>query len=73
MLSARVDVIDIAPLLLVQRSVTFIARRSEKPRTALSGVRSSWLMVERNWSLNLLVRSASSFARVSVSWRAFAG
>ena len=32
--------------------------------TAFSGVRNSWLMVDRNRSLNLLARSASSLACV---------
>jgi hypothetical protein len=34
-----------------------------KPRTALSGVRSSWLMLERNSDFARLAASASSLAR----------
>ena len=34
---------------------------------ALRGVRSSWLMVERNWSLNRVARSASSLERTRIS------
>ena len=42
---------------------------SEKPITAFSGVRSSWLIVARKRDLAWFAASAASFARRSSSWR----
>ena len=41
------------------------AKASEKPITALSGVRSSWLIAARKRDLALLAASAASLARSS--------
>jgi len=53
-LAARVDVLDVIAVAFIKGSVAFSVRSSENPMTAFSGVRSSWLIVDRNWSLNLL-------------------
>ncbi len=44
-----------------------VRRMSAQPRMAVSGVRSSWLMVERNSSLARLVASAAARARAAAS------
>jgi len=41
MLAAGVNVLDVATLAIVKRAVGCVGKQSEKPRTALSGVRSS--------------------------------
>ena len=41
---------------------------SEKPRIAFSGVRSSWLMVARNWDLELLAASARRRASSEIAF-----
>ena len=41
---------------------------SEKPMIALSGLRSSWLMLARNSDFARLAISASFFAVIKASW-----
>ena len=51
--------------LSVRSPAVFSAKRSEKPMIAFSGVRSSWLILARNWLFSWVARSTSRFWRSS--------
>ena len=65
MLAGRADVAELGELRGSAERRASICSNCVKPSTALSGVRSSWLMRERNCDLAWLSRSAST-----ACWRA---